>query len=488
MLLELFNSWHLATKDMLEHEVLQHEFWSPSDVVKIWCPAYSALQPSLCNKASEFLDILFVIPVVFILFRLFALTFEVLVTFANDMAVAFSLQRFLKEYGPIIWDVVFSLPPVWFYRMFRTHYSNLSIAKEDRPSLLCLPDELIMEVCHLVMLSGCPSSQTTGRQCDNCSRSRLALVNISKTNKRIRDLTAPLILQNAKIGQGHGWLRAYRSLKTVELSSHVTYCTNEVSVGIYAPSKWPWPPWGFVRRLSLVLPAVQKLEKLVLNLPPLHIRAFRKGFKNNSIQLPSVRTLILGPHTEWIISMCPNVEVISTSGNNWLHSNVDGDHSHRHSFDLVRAAGHAKKLRHFEMMEWWRTEYISAILNEMPDIESLAMPGGSYAEGIATMLPILTQFCRLRMVVLADAAELHVRFRRRYSRVCLPPHRVELIDTEGMREAEQDVAQMVFGSMKDLEELWVGNHSKATISRRVTGSIEAISWNYGHRLVANRRY
>ena len=59
---------------------------------------------------------------------------------------------------------------------------------------------------------------------------------------------------------------------------------------------------------------------------------------------------------------------------------------------------------------------------------------------------------------------------------------------EQRREAEQDVAQMVFDRMLYLKDLWVGNCSKATVSRTATGRIDEITWSYVYRQAINSRY
>ena len=399
--------------------------------------------------------------------------------------------EFGDEYGPMIFDMLMAFPLVRLYRRFQAHYCDRAIAIKNKPSLLQLPDEMILEICGWVKLVACASSRTRAGQCRGCASSRWALRNFSKSNKRLRNLTAPLLLEAANVGQGHGWWRASHALTAVENSLHVNYCTRTFKLHVYAgPGKGANPPKRFLRRVALILPAMQKLKNLVLIIPEFQTEAFRRAFENSTLQLPTIQTLVLSPHTEWIIPMCPNVRIVSTNSYPWLHSIVGGNYRHRHSFDLVRAAGRAAKLHHFEMSAWWNQRLLWAIRKAMPDIESLAMPGGRYDDGIAALLPILAHFRSLKTLVLAGAGDLHVDFdppRCGNAYMGSGGDALRRSVAEYGRQAEQRVAEMVFGRLKGLKELWLGNCSKAMVLRDVVGSDDEIFWSYEWRQVVNSR-
>ena len=79
--------------------------------------------------------------------------------------------------------------------------------------------------------------------------------------------------------------------------------------------------------------------------------------------MPSVDVLVVGSYCEFMIARCPNVGMISTSGFQ-MHSTRsqlhcwDGDPS----IKLIKAARAAPKLRHFEMMEEWRSPLLEGII------------------------------------------------------------------------------------------------------------------------------
>ncbi|KAL8627896.1 hypothetical protein Q9189_006387 [Teloschistes chrysophthalmus] len=117
--------------------------------------------------------------------------------------------------------------------------------------------------------------------------------------------------------------------------------------------------------------------------------------------------LVLPPE---LLAKCPNIESIATHDWRWIHSNVDGDYTQRHSWELVVSAGRAKTLRHFEVMEWWTLERLEAVYRNTPEIQSLAMLGGRYHEGIKILLPVLGRFSHLTSLSLADIGSIGVDY------------------------------------------------------------------------------
>ena len=391
------------------------------------------------------------------------------------------VEDFLEYYGPIILDVILAFPLVQIYRRFHTQCGNAFTAKRNRPYILQLPDELLLEVCHFVKISGCPSKNG---QFHGCGPARRALTNLSKTNKRMRELAAPLLFRKLVISDG--WRRADRSLKALEKSTSVCHIpkTFEFQHSSYR-DKGGAPPRRLPTRLALIIPSLLVMDKLVLNVSDLHTKPFQKAFEDRVMTLPGVRTLVLGPHMDWLISMCPNVRTISTTEYSWLHhSDVDRDCRRRHSYELIRAAGRAENLQHFEMMECWERRHLWAIRKSIPDIQSLAMAGGSYNDGIAQLLPILAHFDNLRTLALTSAAELRMRFNpSRCGNVYLGPggDGVKTEVARQRRQAEYQVAELVFKWLDKLLELWVGDDAMATVSRLPTGGVEKITWRWEQR-------
>ena len=402
---------------------------------------------------------------------------------ASKMYSSDCLEDFVKEYGLLLLDILTRFPLVRTLRTFLRDISNRNVAKANRPSLLQLPGELILDIAYFAATTPCPSHGYNG-SCFGQQTSHKELAKLTVTNKRIRALLSPILLRDLQVGKS--WWRAARALNAMERSTDAHMYAKAFKIEVYNDDgKGPRPPKLLATGLATTLQAFQQLSMLILVIPEHHTEPFRKAFEDRAVTLASVRTLVLGAHMEWVISICSNVEMISTSGMQWLHSNVDGDFKHRHSFDLIRAAGLARKLRHFEMHDWWQRRHVWAIRRSMPKIESLAMPGGRYMGGVAELMPILGHFEQLRTLALANAADLDVGFEPPgCGNVYFGPGGEEYRNrvAEAGRQAENRVAEMAFAKIPGLAELWVGDCAKAAVKRsRRTGETEMIEWTYGNR-------
>ena len=396
------------------------------------------------------------------------------------MYFPYEVEAFFEQYGPLILDILLALPLVRLIRVLLTRFRNRTIAKQNRPSLLQLPDEIILEVLSVVHSQGCPPSRRNRRTCHGCSRSRQELVNVSMTNKRMRNICAPFIFTHVKIGRlDYGWWRASRSLKAAEMSFHAKQYARSLIVSVYPAGykKITYPSKSFSRRLALVLPGYDHVRQLYLIVPAYTATGFKKVFEKGNLELPNVQTLILGSHVEWIINMCPKVEVISTVGVHWLGANIDGTWPQRQPYDLIRAAGRAPNLRHFEMHESWGIDLVETVLKCMPDIESLAMPGRQYIDRAHVLLFVLCKLRNLKSLALSDPSNLRVGFDPpTCGNAYMGPggDAMKLQVRQQRLEAVSYVGKMVLEKMGSLNELWIGLSNKATFSTNANGCREII--------------
>ena len=390
--------------------------------------------------------------------------------------------------------------------LFSSYASILAETIKTRASINDVSDEILLKICAVVKRLPNPSEDE-----DRLPANRLAplvwewreLVNsvksllyvaperlqsplsaLSTTNRRFRNLSAPEIFRNINIGNDWDWRKALRALDSMILCEAVGTYAESFHIDLYIGPTWierfqdgydhkgPKPPLRFPLRLLDVLKSLKNVERLTLILPEYHTETFRTTFEAANATFPSVRTLALGPHMDWIIAMCPNVTAVSSHDSRWLHSNVDGNYKHRHSTNLITSAGRASHLQHFEMHEWWTLTQLETVYHSIPSISSLAMPGGEYEDGIESMLPPLSRFKSLRSLKLADAISLGVGFD--------PPWCGNAYDgpggqalarqvAEDRRRATQKVVRMVFGRMPWLEQLWIGNHLITSSTREESG-------------------
>ncbi|KAL8717412.1 MAG: hypothetical protein Q9225_005343 [Loekoesia sp. 1 TL-2023] len=301
----------------------------------------------------------------------------------------------------------------------------------------------------------------------------------------MRHLSAPFIFRGIKIGQRWDWNRALRALNSIALCEAVCEYAKSFIIDLYIGEdrahRGPKPPSRFPLKLLEVLTGLANLEKLTLIIPEHHTEAFRKTFEEANASFPGIRTLVLGPYMDWMIAMCPKVETISSSDWRWLRSNVDGEYQRQYSTNLINSAGRATSLRHFEMNESWTVRRLETVHQAMPRIQSLAMRGCQYRDGIETLLPTLSRFQNLTSLVLADAHGLKVGFNPPFcGNTCMGPDGqkyYQQIYEEG-RQAEERVANMVFPKLPKLGKLWIEDFSEARVTRTEFGVVNEINWVY----------
>ena len=357
---------------------------------------------------------------------------------------------------------------------------------KNRPLAEKLDDSMVLKLCAAVK----GTSNNTTSYTIASEQPQFSLEAFSATNQRLDHVLTPEKLRIIKVGKGWGWAQALRALDAIALCEALDEHTREFMIDLSIGPTWvesfqegydykgPTPPSRFPQKFLEVLTSLTNLEKLTLIIPEYHTEIFRTTFQKANTSFPSVRTLVLGPHMDWVIAMCPNVERISTHDWRWLHSNVDGQYSHQHSTDLINSAGQATNLRHFDMSEWWTLAQLENVHHAMPGISSLAMTGGMYNDRLEVLLPMLSRFQNLTSLVLAPAFNLHVGFD--------PPMCGNAFDgpdgeaylqqvIEEGKEADEKVVRMVYGMLPRLEKLWVGDHFKASLSRSKSAEDDKIS-------------
>lgn len=104
------------------------------------------------------------------------------------------------------------------------------------------------------------------------------------------------------------------------------------------------------------------LTKLMLVLPENHFSIFEKAFQESNLSLPEVKTVVVGPCNEFILSILPNVKTVSTNGR-WMQAKEDsGSRSwHEHTKKLISAVARAKIVEELEIMEWWSGDIVNCV-------------------------------------------------------------------------------------------------------------------------------
>lgn len=105
-----------------------------------------------------------------------------------------------------------------------------------------------------------------------------------------------------------------------------------------------WPK-ELAMKLAGLVKQMKGLRNFSFMVPKDCVETFAKDFRNAEIMLPRVQALRLGPFCEFIIAMCPNIQMFQANGLTTLEDVEDDTHQ------LIRAAKKATKLTHLELYD-----------------------------------------------------------------------------------------------------------------------------------------
>ncbi|KAJ9664267.1 hypothetical protein H2201_005259 [Coniosporium apollinis] len=162
-------------------------------------------------------------------------------------------------------------------------------------------------------------------------------------------------------------------------------------------------PAELASQMANVLSKMPQLKTLRLTLPTcpdVHIQRFRSSIQTTDVRLTSVRALIAGSECHFLVDYCPDVETIAAADSPWDHR-AGGSLMH-----LVKAAGKAEHMRHFEMAARWKPELLWAIHAAMPNLQSLALTFDGMSSTLQGLLSALYRFEGLRSLSLAPAPNM----------------------------------------------------------------------------------
>ncbi|KAK0488705.1 hypothetical protein IW261DRAFT_1557144 [Armillaria novae-zelandiae] len=308
---------------------------------------------------------------------------------------------------------------------------------------------------------------------------------ISLVDKRLRELSLPLLFRRTHFHFTYiedVWKLATEAIESMLASTAfdiILRYTRFLDIRLSDnKSDDPMPSILPTRLVEFLSGPFRRLHTLSFTIDEKQAQIFDDKFNMAHIELPTVTNLMVGAYCDFIVRVCPNVEHVATFGWVWLHSRR-GSMTRQHSFRLIAAAGEAKMLKHFEMNEWWSANLLHAVYDAMSSIQHLTLDGGPLRGSLQELVPILSQFKRLKKLGLVDASCLHVGFNPpRCGNIYMGPNGGEIrkkVQTEA-EAAQNRVAYPIFGACINLEILILGNCSKAIATRGPGGQIREIQW------------
>lgn len=228
------------------------------------------------------------------------------------------------------------------------------------------------------------------------------------------------------------------------------------------------------------------LQRLEFVIPEDHTAVFEVALQQAKIDLSKISSLTLGPHCDFLVGCCPNIEILSSNTQHWLRtqrtkSELDWiyDSSRAHFLPMISAASKCPNLSHLVLDNWWTTDTIEAVVVNMPKLQCLDLEGCRYEDGLSKLLPLLSQLTYLRRLSLPEPRYLEIGFR-------LPEvGSIRCSNRAGMRkyfEAERGkatakVAKTVFSVCKaNLETLWIGGVRVLEVVRAKNGHPVQTKW------------
>ncbi|KAH7149004.1 hypothetical protein B0J13DRAFT_674240 [Dactylonectria estremocensis] len=143
-------------------------------------------------------------------------------------------------------------------------------------------------------------------------------------------------------------------------------------------------------------------------------RVFEETFVEDNVQLPTIRSLSLGPNMHFLVRFCPTLESLTTSGGRvWHFVPVEMEHN------FVRAAVGALNLKDFGMRASWSKRLLGLVLENVPQVETLHIDGDienmehmvrNSGDKLRALARILARFRNISRIWLPDSASLDLGF------------------------------------------------------------------------------
>lgn len=404
----------------------------------------------------------------------------------SDMDVPFWLRCAWEDYGPFIADYFLSS---FLVRLIRRRYiqylNDRRAAGEAGISLLDLPDELLLQICECIVPYPCVEFSYYSRCQFHATRTR-ALINLSTSNSRLRQLAAPILFRKTVI-QHDKWRRVTRALTAMHQTLHPVGATKDfrfaIRISCTSDRQAPKPPRRLPQQVAIVLSSFTALQSLTFVVPWERSSLFQTVFSNRALTLPTVQSLVIGPHADWLIQHCPHVHTIASDQYSWRHGGPydrTETYSLKTTHALIHSAAKAEHLLHFRLAEDHSYEpYLREIQRMMPHLRSLGTFIGERESGITNLIPLLAPFTNLRCLLLAEVRRLRVGYDPPgCGNIYLGPngakYRRQVSNARVV--AMRKVAEMAFHRLPQLGELWIADDDRFVVQRDTFGRAVRYKW------------
>jgi hypothetical protein len=150
------------------------------------------------------------------------------------------------------------------------------------------------------------------------------------------DLFSKINIDNNKAGVSRpGWLNAKDRLTEIRACAAALDGARHLHVDVYIHNADGYdnilqaepntPSSDLATLFAEVLANMRNLERLDFGVSAAATPVFEKAFVDANLTLPSVKYLVPGKYSHWLVPMCPNLEVLVTGGyfNHWSWNHYD---------------------------------------------------------------------------------------------------------------------------------------------------------------------
>ncbi|KAG8162886.1 hypothetical protein KVR01_007364 [Diaporthe batatas] len=177
-----------------------------------------------------------------------------------------------------------------------------------------------------------------------------------------------------------GWSHAYHRLQEMAACKVALMSVRNLHVDLYVDDdKYTIPSPALTELFADDLAQMTNLETLDWGISSEATREFEPAFVAKGLMLPSVKHLLPGAGSDYLVSRCPNLEVIEAGGY-YRHRSWHYPSPSRkvHLVALITASTGLEHLKQWHLsMLWddWTTDMVMAILDATPNITGLHMEG-----------------------------------------------------------------------------------------------------------------
>jgi len=352
-------------------------------------------------------------------------------------------------------------------------------------SLNALDDDVLGLICAALGVS--QNHKTKNSQAE---KPKPHLDALSLTCKRLRGHCLPYLFHtfNLYCYENNPWDRALEKLNAwnTNFSPFVREILVHLELG-YMEDPEPFSdalPDVLAQTLSEISTSSPRLDKITVIINEDRAHLFERSFLKHVVLFPTVRRVVVSPYNDYLVSHCPNAEIVSVNDWVWLHSQKAAT-TREHSFNLMKRVATLKGLKCFVMKEWWTEELLEALHEAIPNIKTLIIPC-SIAMSFETYVSCMSRFRHVEVLSIPSSADLRVGFSPpRCGNAYMGPGGDEVrkrVD-EQRKQAEEHVASTLFQRIPSLKELWFDIYTKATMeenSSELGKRKRELQWSYGN--------